>query len=356
MNRRTLENQFLTQGSAPWKTFVLEAHDRGEPKEFLDDVFGIQALGETEDRFLHTLTAEGVEFTIDTLEDRFWSFHTTSGAADANSYLRSAVARRRDLDFVWLPSAHLRQIQRATPPNWIKTDFRGRLILPLSEVQELSLTVRGRAAQDLLDLISGNSEFPYAVSLSQLGVDVTDSDLGAVVEAVNRLALFVAKGDSFALHQHVVQSVVRRYRGLVEAAESVAMSVDPIDSRLDQATLDGGGRPEGGPIELRFSRPLVDLDMFLDGLFSSREPFRLWGIVDDTVSEFAEVEAVDLHVGQRLRLEISNTMMRVHLRKGGCGNTVARLVSNLQHHVDGGLIATDESIQRHLDLSAVPAA
>jgi hypothetical protein len=353
VNRKTLESQFLSQGSSPWKTFVLEAHSDGEPHDFLADVFGATHIEETDDRFLFQLSTPELDITVDTLEDRFWSFHTINSAAESQSLLRAAVARRRDLDFVWLPSAHLRLIQRGIPPNWIKTDFRGRMILSLNEVQELSLTVRGRAAEDLLDLISGTSEFPYAVSLSQLGVDVTDPDLGSVVEAVNRRALFVAKGDSFALHQHVIQTAVRRYRALVEAAENIAMSIDPIESSGE----DGGGRPSGGPIELSFSRPLVDLDLFLDGLFSSREPFRLWGAVNDAFEDYAEVEAVDLHVGQRLRIEVSRTMIRVHLRKGGCGNTVARLVSNLQHHVDGGIVATDESIQRHLlPLSSTPPA
>ena len=90
------------------------------------------------------------------------------------------------------------------------------------------MSVRGRAAQNLLDVISSNDEFPHAVSVSQLGLDVADPELGAVVEAINRRAVFVARGDSFALHQNVVQSVVSRYRGLVEAAERSAIGFDFI--------------------------------------------------------------------------------------------------------------------------------
>ncbi len=341
MNRKTLAELFLSQGATPWKTFLLEVHDDGEPKEFLDEVFGTSAVSDTEDLFLHTVTAPQVEFTVDHLDDRFWSFHSYSKAEDATAFLKAAVARRRDLDFVWLPSAHLRLIQRGTPPNWIKTDFRGALTLPSSEVQDLSVTVRGRAAQDLLDLISSKTEFPHAVSVSQLGLDVVDPELGSVVEAVNRLAVFVANGNSFALHQNVVQSVVSRYRGLVEAAENAALGFEALAFTDERQ----GGHLVGGPIELQFSRPLTDLDRFLDNLLSSRQPFRLWGLVDDGSDDYREVEAVDLHVGQRLRLELSPSMMRVHLRRGGCGNTVARLISNLQHAVDGGLLAVDPSIQ-----------
>jgi len=239
-------------------------------------------------------------------------------------------------------------IQWGSPRNWIKTEFQGKTILPPTAVQELSVKVRGREAQALLDVISQNREFPYAVSVSQLGIQVNDPDFGSVVEAVDRKALFVARGDSFALHQNIVQSVVVKYRGLVESAERVAIGFDALGHHYADADGESGGRSVGGPIELAFSRPLPDLNMFLDGLLSSREPFRLWGIANDVSDEYTEVEAVDLHVGQRIRIEVSPTMMRIHLRRGGCGNTVARLVSNIQHHVDGGLIAVDPSIQAHL--------
>lgn len=112
----------------------------------------------------------------------------------------------------------------------------------------------------------------------------------------------------------------------------------------------------GGPIEFTFSRPITDIGLFLDGLLSSREPFRLWGVANDVSDDYSEVEAVDLHVGERIRVEVSPEMIRIHLRRGGCGNTVARLVANLQHHVDGGIKAVDPDINRHLMASSPVAA
>ena len=95
-------------------------------------------------------------------------------------------------------------------------------------------------------------------------------------------------------------------------------------------------------------QPITDVDLFVEGLLSSREPFRLWGVANDVSNDYTEVEAVDLHIGQRIRIEVSRNMMRVHLRQSGCSNAIARLASNLQHHVDGGLSATDFAIQRQL--------
>ena len=71
MNRKSLEEQFLTQGSAPWKTFVMDVHDRGEPREFLSDVFGSASIQDTEDEYLHSVNTTEVRFVVDNLEDRF---------------------------------------------------------------------------------------------------------------------------------------------------------------------------------------------------------------------------------------------------------------------------------------------
>lgn len=348
LNRQSLEKRFLTLGPSAWKTFVMEVHDAHHPEEALRKIFADCVIQPTEDRFLFTVKAVDTEFTVDCLEERFWSFHSVSPVSAARGLLKSAVSRRRDLDFVWLPSAHLSAIQLGASPSWIKTDFRGRSLLPDTAVQDLSVTVRGREAQPLLDLIASNPDFPYAVSVSRLGVDLADPEIGSVSEAVDRYALFVAKGDSFGLHQSVVSSVVANYRRLVEAAEALAMSFTAIDDFEHRHEDLGGGQYRGGPIELQFSRPLDDVDLFLDGLLSSREPFRLWGLASDIGDNYSEIEAVDLHVGQRFRLEVSPEYLRIFLRDGGCGNTVARLVSNLQHHVDGGIGASDPAIQEHL--------
>ena len=79
----------------------------------------------------------------------------------------------------------------------------------------------------------------------------------------------------------------------------------------------------GAPIGIKFTRSIDDLALFCGELFSAREPFRLWGrpvLLDDV----ATVEAVDLHVGQRITLDIGREWMQIYLRAGCCGNTVAR--------------------------------
>ena len=133
----------------------------------------------------------------------------------------------------------------------------------------------------------------------------------------------------------------------------MALAFRPLPSALDSPLATDGQVPPddyggasftGTPIGIRFSRRIADLSGFCDEVFSSRAPFRLWGrpvVADDIVS----VDAVDLHVGRRLGVEIGRDWMRVYLNVGTCGNTIARLVSNLQTRFDGALSLTHPDLQ-----------
>lgn len=349
MNRRQLADQFATSGLSPWKTFVVEAHADGHAAgEYLADVFGGARVDATDDVHLHSVNLDDeLRFIVDDLEGRFWSFHSTAPTERAFREIRRRITARRDLDFVWLPSHHLRQVLPGVHPSYLRTDFKGWDVLPADEVRDLAITVRGRDADRLLKVIQHEKGHEHAISIDRLTVPALDPDLGQVEEAVNRYAHFIAKGDSFPLHQQVVAGVVGRYRRLVEAAEAQAIGFRSLGD-------DGGGRMSGSPIEVRFSRPLPNVAAFLDELFSSRGPFRLWGLHRAT-NRVGECNGVDLHVGECIRIEVQPEFLRIHLYQGGCGNTVARLVANLQHHVDGALQLLDPELNALLTLEGPTA-
>jgi hypothetical protein len=69
----------------------------------------------------------------------------------------------------------------------------------------------------------------------------------------------------------------------------------------------------------------VDAQLLVEGLFTTKEPFRLWAVPKQIAEEEREANAVDLHVGQPLRLEISPYRVRLLLDEDTCGNTLARM-------------------------------
>lgn len=322
--------------AAPTKSFVLEVHTR-EPAAYLTDLVEPDAIEATDDAYLFRAHAGPHVFWVDQLDDRFWTFHTNMPTGDAFAFLRDRVEQRRDLDWMWLPSDHLRHAWPGGLSRQVRTSFQGEGFLGTEATAgDLKVQLSGRHADQLLDLISGDPRYNSAVSFDSVQTTLTDTDLGSVTEGVNRMGRFAAVGDSFELHLAFIRAVVLRYRRFVELCEQKAMGWESY--------ADGGGNLRGGPIGLKFSRQIPDLERFLGELLAVRRPFRLWGI-PEVVEGVAQVEAVDLHVGERLRLDVGDDWMRIYLDQGSCGNTVARLVSNLQHHFDGALCLVDAELQ-----------
>jgi hypothetical protein len=344
--RAAMADDLALDAGSPTKTFVLETHtDR--PGTYLADLAGADNVEPTDDAFLFRVRTEHGRFWVDQLNGRFWSFHTDMRSDQAAATIGGWVASRRDLDWMWLPSEHLRHVWPGATTRRVRTDFRGGALIGAegADTEDLRLQLSGRDAEKLLDLIS-TTEFRSAVSFDGVQTYLADSDFGEASEAVNRMGKFAVSGDSFELHQQFVNLVVSRYSALVSLCEQKAIRWESLHS------MEGGGRVGGGPIVIKFSRPITDQAAFLYEVFSSRVPFRLWGIPQVSYDGVAEIEAVDLHVGQRLGIDVGEDWMRIYLQAGGCGNTVARLVSNLQHRFDGALSMVDPELDaavgRHL--------
>jgi hypothetical protein len=137
---------------------------------------------------------------------------------------------------------------------------------------------------------------------------------------------------------------VRRYKQLVTLCETKAVHYSEVQSTSNGRVVNNFGRIAGGPITVKFSRPIENIEHFMTELLSSKHPYRLWGVpeLDD---DWARVDAVDLHIGSRIGIEVGQDWMRVYLSPETCGNTVARLVANLQHTFDSALRFVDPQLQ-----------
>jgi hypothetical protein len=337
--RSALADRLHLEPTAPTKTFVLDVHTGGSSDaDLLRDVAGSDTRVEaTDDSFLFRVPLDDGEMWVDQLDPRFWAFHTDLPRATAQRWLRERVEARRDLDWMWLPSEHLRDPWPGARSVRVSADFAGQDFLgEEAPASRLRLRAVGAESDQLLDFISSNDRYRSAVSLGGIELALDDGDNGHLREAVTRRGAFAASGDSLELHLQFVRRIVTRYSHLVTLLEHRALWFERLDS--------GGGTISGEPVLVEFSRPVPDMQRFVDELLAVRQPFRLWGIprIDGDV---AEVDAVDLHVGQRLRLDVGPTWMRVYLERGACGNTVARLLSNLQQRFDSALRLVDPALQ-----------
>ncbi len=351
ISRSDLGRLVPLDGPVPAKTFVLEVHTE-DPLAYLNEI-GTDNVEPTDDAYLWRLfVPDAGEFLVDGLDQRFWNFHTIMPSADAAAWLRDRVESRRDTDWMWLPSAHLRHVAPGALSHRVRTEFDGgRLVSSEDAAQDLRVQLTGSHAEQLLDQISAMPQYRHAVSFHSIEVILDDPDLGPLREAVKRSGLFAAHGEDFVHHAQFVRTVVGRYARLIEAIEARALRFTPrrdSDAMNEMLSPDVdepvGASFSGVPIGIRFSRQIEDLRGFCEELFSARAPFRLWGRPEIT-EDYVVVDAVDLHVGQRLGIEVGRDWMRIYLTAGSCGNTVARLVSNLQIGFDSALTLSQPSLQ-----------
>jgi hypothetical protein len=59
-------------------------------------------------------------------------------------------------------------------------------------------------------------------------------------------------------------------------------------------------------------------------------------------------------MGQRLAVDVSHDWLRLFLPSEGCGNTVVRLVANLQHRFDANVRFEDVHLQAALKAERAP--
>lgn len=342
-NRVDLQGWFEAAGGGRgFKTLVLEVH-KEDPvagdATVLAGLFPDQQVLPTEDGALWRLVGDE-EFVVDSLNRRFWRFHTHDASGSARRILDRAVSSSRHLDKMWLPWEHMVNIQSNvnSPP---RASFKAGQIASDKRAR-VSFNKMGKEEHAILRTFHKNN---YSVVYDSVVLSIYDSDYGHFQEKLRGDGTFIVTGETFSGHECFVGDVVKRYRRLIEGVESNA---------LRWVASGAGVKPLGKPIVIQFDGPFPDRVQLYKEMFSCRLPFRLWAPALSEKSATLEeavisVQAVDLHVGQRLKIEMGDDWIRVSVREGVCGNTVARLIANLQQYVSSPLRLADPELQAALD-------
>lgn len=93
---------------------------------------------------------------------------------------------------------------------------------------------------------------------------------------------------------------------------------------------------KGSPVIMEFDQPLDKylFNNFIIRTFEKRYGnFRLWGEPIKLSEEKYHVYGLDLHLWQEIFMEFTPEMFVFVLPEGVCGNTVNRLITNIQHYL-----------------------
>jgi hypothetical protein len=328
------------KGRGPLKTYIVEAH--GASGDSLDHRSAANTLveiaeggrldvKETRDEALFQVTKGEVGFFFDLLDPRFWVVHTMSNIEQSEEVLDGFVEANPHLDYAWPPSDLMRSIQGGGKPLGFAVDFDETQFLASSEsVDEPNAVVKfrfgGTRAEDWLNELERFAPDALAFSMVKFARE-DQATRSYIIDELNERGRFKAAGNSFNLHIQTVSGFLHSYRSFV-------LEIERVGRIRSHGQRQGGGLLDGEPLVLEFPKPLRNFDAFVTELVSCRVPLKIWGIVEQLRNDFVQLEAVDLHTGSRLRLDVSPEYMRVYLGPEACGNTVARLLRNLQSHLD----------------------
>lgn len=284
---------------------------------------------ESLDADLWALVGSDDLFFVDALNSRFWLLHATARADDIDQLLRRHFLPDPKMDRAWLGSEQLRTLEGSH--RWVKSAFSSDLLEPDEESADVPRRLKAQieieSADQFLDFLEGNPSYQAGAVLSAIGTVLREDGFGFAKVVADYKGNFISSGLSFHLVAGMLWRALDRYEGYVKGLES---AFQLGTSATEQMGLDITG--EIATIEL--PRRVDHLDELVANLFTSREPFRLWA-TPRQVSDFQwEANAVDLHVGHPLRMEVTPEWIRVMLGSETCGNTLARLVANLQHRFD----------------------
>lgn len=145
------------------------------------------------------------------------------------------------------------------------------------------------------------------------------------------------RSDSFADHRAHLLYVLKIYKGATEDTEQKAWY------SIEKTTLQVQGQfttLHGAPVVMRFKEPL-SAETFKNWITSTFQrklnKFRLWGNPIFIGTKKVHVYGADRHLWQPIFLEITDKHVIAILPKGTCGNTIHRLVTNIQRYVDAGV-------------------
>ena len=347
------EAQRLEAETSLLKTYLLEAHANSGTHEgtlaLLQSAFGQEYLGERaqgqvheseEDTFFTVemrLGRDAATFYVDTTDARYWIVHSTSKSTPTDRILQKVLSRNPKLDGVWLSMQSLESVTQLGSFRGLGLDYDRREVPDVdfetdpTSVESLKMQLWGNRAGEIFRVLRQQEAFSGATTLSKVKVKYwldkeADSEAFSL-DDVKYDGKITARGTSFQSHISLVSTVSRSY------SHTIATFEDRFALHFD-VNEHGRGILSGEALAFVFSRPIQKMEVFLERVFSGSYPFRLSGVPVHLSGGLYRVTAVDLHVSQTLTFEVTHDFMRVYLPRGCCGNTIARLYTNLQHYYD----------------------
>jgi len=288
---------------------------------------------------------------------RFPIIYTTLEANTSDAWIHRMIESSPWLDRMWLSAPILYQlwqyVQATTPSHrFVRLGFEHEAIYETSSESNVNEDVDFADEHDQEDSfsIAAHERRHSRVQLTeQLGV--LQSKLPKLLDIYNPLQSLIqlqmpssSKGghlfnyngkvtnrsDSFLEHRSTVGLVSRLYENVTNGAEDRLW----MDAEADGF---GGLSLVGSPVTVTFGESLSESTferLVTLGLQRRTSRFRIGGFLERRGPTKIHMAAIDRHLWQPFLLEATTSQLVAVLPRGTCGNTINRLVTNVQRLVD----------------------
>ncbi|MFC6939736.1 hypothetical protein ACFQE8_07115 [Salinirubellus sp. GCM10025818] len=329
-----VEDLELDFGQNMLKTHIIETNVA--PDDLFDSHDAIQAADKIDsDLYFVKLTGDygsGNVF-LDTIDDRFWNLYSMEDSEFTGKAVSDMLSREGSgLDRMWLPSEQVESIAGMGEFEGVGLTYDADDVFPEEFIEDhllfgdLSVNTSGHGASRLYSLLKDSDDIEKFLSLSNVQIR---REIGGdfVRERVTNDGAFTTRGGSnIELHIETVNQIKQDYREVLDAIES--------NHLLGGSSQEHSVRIEGSPAVIEFTETVENIEAFLEHVVNARDPFRLWGHVERLQEGYYKVDGVDMHNGDKFSMEMTGEWIRLYLYEEGCGNTMLRIFTNLQHYYD----------------------
>lgn len=325
------------------------------------DAFGWRLTPVGDNGFFHINS--GTEFIgfADFFSVRHIAVHTFNEARRMDKTIRNLVKESSQLDFIWLAGNYLNLIWenlvrdymenrfvtfkfehlgRFEELGWEQTDdteideddydIGGDEEIEIPERRASALKVTHRVSQVAEFLPKLQEILPDFKAIKMLRIPATDLPGGYEFWDWGKVTY---RSPSFRDGRDYLREITQLYQKATELIEQrVWFQIERthIGTDIDRVSI------TGTPVTFTFDPPLnlATFQNFVDTTFERGQgPLRLWGNPVRLSEKKVLVHGIDLHLWKKVYLELTPARFIVILPTGTCGNTIHRLVSNIQRFI-----------------------
>lgn len=373
-----IDEHLTTEGLVT--SYLIEAHSSSNGNELIPSALDASGwdVHEQDDNFYYAECEAGEIGYLEPFGKRYIAVHSTKKAQYIDRQVKNVVKNVPQLDSTWLSGEYLQELWR----NRVLRHHPDRVTQLKFNHESYFASERGsvweRHTQEEADRDTHGREVREQDFDSETGarsVDNRPSLAGSIrdrsseinrflpqlqkihspFKALNMLRIpsdrtpggfdfygwgkMTYRAPTFRTGRKLLKQIAMRYGELTRYIEEKAwFSASTRASSSDTRGL--GPAVRGCPIIIKFDSVLEDklFNKLIEDTFSKNYgPLRLWGNPIKVNSKKYHIYGIDQHLWEQIHLEITPERIKFVLPKGTCGNTVHRLVSNVQKYVEPSL-------------------